>query len=109
MSVKALSWAFNESQAKGADRLVLLALADTMNDEGECWPGVKWVADKAKVSESTARRCLRNLEDMGEIITVESGGSEAAQRAGYRKLRGDRNTNAYLLAAVINKSDGVSG
>lgn len=106
MSVKALSWAFTESKAKGADRLVLLALADTMNDEGECWPGVKWLAAKAKVSESTARRCLRNLEELGEIITVENGGSEAAQRAGYRRLRGDRNTNAYLLAATVNGGSG---
>ena len=102
MSVKALSWAFNESSAVGADRLVLLALADTMNDEGECWPSVKWLARKAKVSESTARRCLRNLEDLGEIITVDGGGSEAAERAGFRKLRGDRNTNAYLLATSVH-------
>lgn len=88
MSVEAMTWAFNDSEASGSDRLVLLVLANMASVHGDddrhkCWPAVSKVAAWAKVSSDTVRRSLHRLEAMGEI---EIGTNE-----------GVKGTNVYTL------------
>ena len=73
MSVRALTWAWESTDAQaatGTDLLVLLALADWADDEGEAFPKVATIARKSRVSVSTVRRSLRHLESLG-LVEVE--------------------------------------
>lgn len=49
-------------------RLVLLALADSANDQGVCWPSVPTIARKANCSVSAARAAVAELEKQGIVI-----------------------------------------
>jgi hypothetical protein len=69
VSVKVLSWVYENSEARLGDRLVLLALADHAHDDGSgAYAKVETYAHKARLSERQARRALRNLEASGEIV-----------------------------------------
>ncbi len=67
MSHKVSTFVWKFSQAKYASRLVLVALADFADDEGYCWPSVKTIAKKARVSERTAQYGIRQLIEIGEL------------------------------------------
>lgn len=68
MSVKAQTWVWQHSLAEGNDRLVALAIADRANDDGEdCWPNMETLCRKTRLSRSTVSRCVRSLEDLGEL------------------------------------------
>lgn len=75
MSVK---WSNRVWETKGLPRhskLLLLALADTANDDGACWPSVNFLAGKTEASESTIRRRLRDLEAFGLLRTESRYGT----------------------------------
>jgi hypothetical protein len=50
-----------------SQRLLLLALADSANDEGFCWPGTALLAGKASMSVRTVLRALGSLKNDGWI------------------------------------------
>lgn len=85
MSVKALTWAF-EQKLKPTQKIVLLALADHANDSGECWPGINKLCEKAGVSRSTLKRALEELEENGFI-----------QRQERKRQNGSQTSNLYFL------------
>lgn len=87
MSVQALAWAWKTTTGSSGQRLVLLALADTANDTGECWPGVEHLADKTLISERQVRRHLDALERLG-LLT----------RRRRRRPDGNLGTYRYQLA-----------
>ncbi|MFE6645699.1 helix-turn-helix domain-containing protein [Nocardioides sp. NPDC057772] len=69
-----------------AQRLMMLALADSANDQGVTWPSVATLAEKCSVVPRTAQRTLANLEADGWIET-RSGGTN---RTNVYQLRLDR-------------------
>ena len=75
MSVRVITWVWDHSMSEGTDRLVLLALADSADDNGSCWPSVLTLARKTRVSERTVRRSIRTLEALGELHTVLGSGT----------------------------------
>lgn len=87
MSVKAMTWAFEQPLA-GNHKVVLLVLADHHDDErGICFPSVGRIAGRAYVSESTAVRCLRDLEVGGYLSRQERFTSEGRQMSTLYSLR----------------------
>jgi Helix-turn-helix domain len=50
-----------------SQRLLLLALADSADDEGFCWPGTALLAGKVSMSVRTVLRALKSLENDGWI------------------------------------------
>lgn len=65
-------WAYSE--AKGNDRLVLLAIADHANDEDrQAWPSIAHLAGKCRLSRSTVKRALARLALNGELRLVVAG------------------------------------
>lgn len=79
MSVKAMTWAFEQPLA-GNHKVVLLVLADHHDDErGICWPSVGRIASRAHISESTVVRCLRDLEVGGYLTRQERFSTEGRQ------------------------------
>jgi hypothetical protein len=74
MSIAHVNWVWENSEAEGLARLVLLNLADSMGrDTGECYPGVKRIAKECKVAERTVQRSLAHLEAIGEIKIIKNG------------------------------------
>lgn len=76
MSVRVSDAVWRESQAVGAARLVLLALADVAADHGEISAYARShraLAAKAKIDERTVRKAIRQLEDLGELTVVSQG------------------------------------
>lgn len=82
MSVKALTWAFDQD-LKPTPKIILLALADYANDSGECWPGINSLCEKAGVTRSTLKRNLQILENDSVIVRLErkrDNGSQTSNR-----------------------------
>lgn len=69
MSVKIMSkvWPL---QMGHADKLVLLALADNANDEGECWPSVVTLCEKTCLSDRAIQKCVGRLKADGHISVL---------------------------------------
>lgn len=91
MSIRVIQWVWDHSQAGGADRLVLLAIADNANHDGsDAWPSVEELSRKARVSERTVQRCIGNLEALGELVVERNAG-------GSRTTPGNRRPNRYAV------------
>lgn len=77
MSVAVMNWVFHHSQSRGTNRLVLLAIADSTNDQGcEAWPSLTTIGHKAGVDRRTVSRCIDRLEESGELERVRHGGRQ---------------------------------
>ena len=57
-----------------SDKLVLLALADSANDDGQCWPSIATLARKCSKDARTVERVLKRLRDAGHVERVERPG-----------------------------------
>lgn len=96
MSVKAMTWAF-EQPVSGNEKVVLLALADHANDENECWPSIFRIAEKSSISRRTAFRILTKLEELGFIHVVSRNDNS-----------GRSIPNKYILKRII-KDESLPG
>lgn len=71
MSVRVMSWVWDHSRSEGTDRLVLLAIADAADhDETNTWPSIATLAAKCRLSERSAKWCVRSLVEAGELQPV---------------------------------------
>lgn len=66
MSVKWITWAWDQDVASGA-KLTLIALADHAGEDGFCWPASGRIATKTGHSKSTVFAHFALLEDRGLI------------------------------------------
>ncbi len=71
MSIEALMWAWAQRISHGS-KLVLLALADHADEEGWCWPRVRYLAKKCGVSERSVQRGLKDLERSAFVQRIET-------------------------------------
>src|SRR3990167_8098730 len=69
MSLKAMVWAWAQP-IEARDKLVLMALADHADDDGVCWPGIKGVAEKNRISVRAVQRHIRSLEAGGLLAVL---------------------------------------
>jgi hypothetical protein len=67
MSIELSSAVWKHSRQKSGTLLVLLALADYANSENIAWPAVSTLARKVRMSKRNVQRCLRALENAGEL------------------------------------------
>lgn len=87
MSVQATCWVWEHSQAEGTARLVILAIADAANREGErAWVSANTIAKMCRIGHRTAQRKVAELVAMGELEKM--GG------------RGEKHANVYRLPGV---------
>lgn len=86
MSVEASGWAWRQPVKGQAERLVLLALADSANGETfECWPSRRYIAARAMCSLATVKRVLASLQEAG-LLVIESRFREGAQTSNLYRL-----------------------
>jgi DNA-binding transcriptional regulator YhcF (GntR family) len=67
MSIKIMTWIWENSLEEGTNLLMLLAIADHANDDGVCWPSIERLAQRARVKERQAQYIIKNLEANGAI------------------------------------------
>lgn len=74
----------DQSIQKQSELLVLLALADFANDEGQCWPSVSRLAHKTRISERSIQYLLKSLVSDGRLLKLKSGGKRVGDSNVYR-------------------------
>ena len=68
MSIQAVAWVLEHSEATLADRLVLIAIANHADARGwNAWPSIGKIAEEAGVHEVTVWRSITALEKLGEL------------------------------------------
>lgn len=67
MSLEAMNWAWEQPVSKSTNKLVLLALADHANADGECWPSMKRIAERSDISPRQVSRAINELVELGLI------------------------------------------
>ncbi len=70
MSIEAGSWAWRQELPSHL-KFTLVALAEWADPTGYCWPQVGTIADRVGAGESTVRRHLNELADMGLLDKVK--------------------------------------
>jgi len=71
MAINVLSWAFQQSVPSPTAKLVLIALADHANADGECWPSMGRIAQIAGISDRQVSRHIQTLVDAGLVEKVD--------------------------------------
>lgn len=100
MSARALNWAWEQTPLTTTQKLVLAALADRADDDGECWPSIRWIVDKCQpITEQTAKRAVADLAKQGLVTKVER----------KRKANGDYSVWIYRLPIAQVTSDTCAG
>ena len=79
MSVEAVRYVLERSKTKGAQRLILLVIAEHANKDGVAWPGIETIARLANCSERYVKKTIACL-DAGELILDRGGGRRRTHR-----------------------------
>jgi hypothetical protein len=86
MSVAALSWAFG-IDLPCAKKMVLVALADMSDQNGECWPSQSTLAKRCGLARETVNREIKALAKLGLIESTPRLHDTGAARSSLYKLR----------------------
>lgn len=70
MSVRVMSLVW-QLELPDSQKIVLLALADSANDEGHCWPSMKSLVAKTSKAERTVQGVIKELVDAGHLTRRE--------------------------------------
>jgi hypothetical protein len=105
MSVKVMAQVWEYSPAKGSELLLLLALADNANDAGICYPGVKTLARKIRMTPRNTQILLRKLDAAGLIAIGQNAGLPTTKGATnrYRLLLPDPEMPLFQAAELPEK------
>lgn len=65
MSIKLMTVAWGLDNVSHTQKLLLLALCDSANDDGVCWPSVSVLMKKCSLSDRGVQKCMNDLERLG--------------------------------------------
>lgn len=74
MSLKAMNHVWDTSKQKGNPLLVLLAIADIADDNGDAYPGVTKLAKKCRMTVRNLQKITSKLEAAGELLVFANVG-----------------------------------
>lgn len=74
MSIRVMAWYWDNSPQDGHKLLLLLALADWSDDNGECFPSIAGIANRIRRKPRTTQLTIGELEDAGEIMVYQGQG-----------------------------------
>lgn len=89
MSARALNWAWECVPSSRPAKLVLVALADRADEDGVCWPSMKWLASKCAPMEYDAVRRAFNALDGDGFFAEKDRRRRADGTLGTWKVRLD--------------------
>ena len=62
MSIKVMTWVWDNSPTAGTELLLLLAIADQADDRGtNAWPSLRSLARRTRLDPRTVQRVIRRL------------------------------------------------
>jgi len=95
MSLRAMTWAWEQNTRSSGERLVLLALADHAGDDGECYPHTARLAEKCSLDRKTVQRHLIALDERGLVAKL------------YRRKRGDGRLAGWQYRLALDTVEGA--
>ncbi len=98
MSIDVSTRVWQQSKQSGTALLVLLALADRASEDGYAYPGLEWIAERARVDVRQVRRLVRDLERRGDLYSMPGRGRSIT--SGYLVCVG---LTADQIASVLVK------
>ncbi|WP_211828693.1 helix-turn-helix domain-containing protein [Kistimonas asteriae] len=109
MSLEAIVWAWKRPLNDYVELLLLLALADLANEDGECWPGYERLMERTRIkSRATLAKKLNSLEVAGYIERhkrpVFTGGSKTTI---YRLITNPESSPNELSRKFISRTPKV--
>lgn len=84
MSIKVMTYVWEHSTHRGSALLLLLAIADMADDNGDCYPGVARLAKKTRMTERNTQKLLQSLAQSNELKIDYNQGTHT--RSGYTNL-----------------------
>lgn len=112
MSIKAINWAWG-LRLPPTSKLILMAIADSASDMGECWMSNSLTAEKCSVSTRTVQRMISKFASMGLLSIQPRYTPSGRQTSNIYKLNLDSNVNpdnlSPSLEAEVNRDDKLSG
>jgi hypothetical protein len=110
MSIAVMTSVWERSEARGSALLLLLAIADSANDEGVAWPSQTTLAKKIRMSRRSVQVLLNKLIRLGEIHIVEwqKRGRTHVYKVTIEPAQGLRTTSAEA-AQVVRTDDCAAG
>lgn len=89
-------------------KLVLIKLADNANDQGECWPSYKHIADQCEIDRRTAMRHVDDLEAQGFLKKEVRFGGPKGNSSNLFHLTIDRGVVSQSHQGSVTESLGGS-
>lgn len=80
MSVRTMARVWELSRHSGTELLMLLAIADFADDDGNAYPAVGTLATKCRMKPRNANYILRALQESGELRLSVGGGPRGTNR-----------------------------
>jgi hypothetical protein len=107
VSVKVMSEVWKHSRAAGAELLVMLALGDFSNDQGESYPSLRILAQKSRLSVRGVCKILDRLQAAGEVRRDRSRGGKNRRTRYFIELPNSeqRSLNGIQRTAYSERGD----
>ena len=83
IALMTLAWKMDISTAP---KMVLLALCDNANDQGECYPSVAMLAEKCSMAERSVQKHISDMEAAGILARGYRTGRSTVYQINPRKL-----------------------
>ena len=84
IALMTLAW---KCGAPAGQKMVLLALCDNANDQGECYPSIPMLARKCSMSERSVQNHISDMVEQGVIIRSPRAGRSTVYHIDYRNFR----------------------
>jgi hypothetical protein len=88
MSIACMTRIWDQSEKKGSELLLLLAIADYADDNGFAWPGIETLAKKTRLSGRHVTRLISQLAETEELVVFN------------RRAKG----NVYIVTTGLTES-----
>lgn len=95
MAIDVMTRVWKQSKQKGSELLLLLGIADHCDDDGVCWPSIKKLAEKSRMSERQTQRNIDSLIENGELYVEKTVGRHNCNK--YFVMTGFSDTEIYLV------------
>ena len=83
---------YADTELPSRARAVYMYLRDRADSEGKCWPGIKTIASDMRLSRSTVKRALTDLEQHGYLQKIpryrDNGSSSKAVKKAQSSAKG---------------------
>jgi hypothetical protein len=81
VSIKVMTWVWDQSLARGSQHHVLLAIADCASDDGSnAYPSLAELMRKTRLSERAVQYAIKGLVALGELFVSPNGGPKGCNR-----------------------------